>query len=29
MDKQNFEKNLQIFLNYYKAKQAELNQLQY
>jgi hypothetical protein len=27
MNKENFEKNLQIFLNYYKAKQAELNQL--
>lgn len=27
MNKENFEKNLQIFLNYYKAKQGELNQL--
>jgi hypothetical protein len=27
MNKQLFEQNLQIFLNFYKAKQAELNEL--
>jgi hypothetical protein len=27
MDKTIFEKNLQVFLNFYKAKQSELNEL--
>jgi hypothetical protein len=27
MQKQKFEQNIQIFLNFYKAKQAELNNL--
>jgi hypothetical protein len=28
MNKQTFEKNIQIFLNFYKAKQDELNNLE-